>query len=125
MNKFVLTLVVAVAIIILGVLLIRRRGGANALLCAKCGADLESSGRCVECGWVVVKPIGEVGRVTVTIRTNETGEVKVHGRRWKAQQASPMTPLNAGTSIRVVASRGMMLVVGPIGTGPRGRARFG
>lgn len=53
------------------------------------------------------------------------GEVKVNGRKWKAGQAAPMMPLAKGTKVRVVASKGMILLVGPTKTGPGGRVRLG
>jgi membrane protein implicated in regulation of membrane protease activity len=104
----------------------RMRGGEN-LACSQCGHDLsqhESDG-CPECGAVVAKPIGAVGRVMSEIRGTTTGEVKVNGRKWKAGQAAPMMPLTKGTKVRVVASRGMILLVGPTKTGPGGWVKLG
>lgn len=106
--------------------IIRSRCG-KSLTCSGCGYDLNEneSGRCPECGAVIAKPIGEVGRVTMEIRGTAIGEVKVNGRKWKAGQAAPMMPLAKGTKVRVVASKGMILLVGPTKTGPGGRMRLG
>lgn len=106
--------------------ILRMRGG-KSLACPQCGHDLSQheSGGCPECGAVIAKPIGEVGRVTSEIRGTTIGEVKVNGQRWKAGQAAPMMPLAKGTKVRVVASKGMVLLVGPTKTGPGGRVRMG
>ena len=106
--------------------ILRMRGGKSPA-CSQCGHDLSQheSGGCPECGAVIAKPIGEVGRVTSEIRGTTIGEVKVNGRKWKAGQAAPMMPLAKGTKVHVVASRGMILLVGPTKTGPGGRVRMG
>jgi len=110
-----------------GVFLFLRASHPHSRLCTNCGYDLteNESGRCPECGAVIAKPIGEVGRVTMEIRGTAIGEVKVNGRKWKAGQAAPMMPLAKGTKVRVVASKGMILLVGPTKTGPGGRVRLG
>jgi membrane protein implicated in regulation of membrane protease activity len=119
--------VLIVPLLVVSAYLFLRSARSHSRLCTQCGYDLNEneSGRCPECGAVIAKPIGEVGRVTSEIRGTTIGEVKVNGRKWKAGQAAPMMPLAKGTKVRVVASKGMILLVGPTKTGPGGRVRMG